>query len=83
MDGGGDRCNDPSARILVRFVEDPAEGSKALQIADPLVLRQPAGNIDRLDVELVPAALFADAVNPARVRESLIEEQAHRTSRRR
>ena len=58
-----------SACLLVRIVEDPAEGPEPSQIAEELLLGQRAGHVDRLDVDLVPAALFQDAVNPAPVRE--------------
>ena len=64
-----DRFDDLRASSVVDCLKDAAERTEPGQIPDQLRLRKGAGNVDRLDVDVGPAALLQDAVHPAAVSE--------------
>ena len=68
--GGADRFDDLRASPVVRLLKDQANGTELGQVTDQLLLGQGAGNIDRPDIDLGPAALLQDVADPAPVRES-------------
>ena len=63
--GGADRFDDLRASPVVRLLKDPADGTEPGQVTDQLLLGQGAGDIDRLDIDLGPAALLQDGVDAA------------------
>jgi hypothetical protein len=66
---GADRFDDPSASRLVNLVEDSAEWTELREVAHELLLRKRAGDIEGLDVDVSPAALFQNTGDPSPVRE--------------
>jgi len=55
--------------LFVSLVKNPADGTEPGWVTDQLGLEQSAGNIDRADVDVGPAALLQDALDPALVGE--------------
>ena len=66
---GADCFDDPSASWLVRLVQDSGERTKLREVVHELFLRQCAGNIHGLDVDVSPATFFQNPRYPSTVRE--------------
>jgi hypothetical protein len=69
VEPGADRFNNLCASAVVRLFKDQADRTKPGKITDQLLLGQAARNIDRLDIDLSPAALLQDGRDPSPVRE--------------
>src|SRR5262249_11267474 len=62
IEGAPDRLDHSRPSRAISLVEDATDGTKPRQECDQLLLRQAAGNIDRLNFNAGPVALLQDAV---------------------